>query len=52
MKNFFGNHLAENYKELVGNLLKSLQDIGASMSIKVYFLHSLLDIFPDNCGDE
>ena len=39
--------LAENYKEL----LKSLQDIGANMRIKVHFLHSHLDKFPDNCGD-
>ena len=32
-------------------LLKSLQDIGADMSIKVHFLHSHQDKFPDNCGD-
>ena len=28
---------------------KSLQDIGANMSIKVDFLHSHQDNFPDNC---
>ena len=27
VKNFLGNHHAENYKELVEKLLKSLQDI-------------------------
>ena len=32
-------------------LLKSLQDIGANMSIKVHFLHSHLDKFLDNCSD-
>ena len=37
MKNFFGNHQTENYKELVEKLLKSLQDIGTNMSIKVPF---------------
>ena len=32
-------------------LLISLQDISAYMSIKVYFLNSHLDKFPDNCGE-
>ena len=31
LKNFLGNHWAKNYKKL----LKSLQGIGANMSIKV-----------------
>ena len=44
VKNFLGNHWAEN-KELVEKLLKSLQDIGANMSIKLHFLHSHLDKF-------
>ena len=38
--NFLSNRWAENYKELVEKLLKSLQDIGANMSIKDHFLHS------------
>ena len=42
-KNFWGNCRIEEYKELVERLLKSLQDIGANMSIKVHFLHSHLD---------
>ena len=37
VKNFSGNRRTENYKELVGKLLKSLQDIGANMCIKVNF---------------
>ena len=32
-------------------LLKSLQHIGTSMSIKVHFLHSDLNKFTDNYGD-
>ena len=47
-KNFWGNRRAKNYKKLMEKLLKSLQDIGA-MSIKVHFLHSNLDEFPNNC---
>ena len=37
LKTVFGNRQAENYKELEQNLLKRLLDIGANMSIKVYF---------------
>ena len=51
MKNFLGNRRVDNYKELVEKLLKILQDIVAYMRIKVHFLHSHLDKFPDNCGD-
>ena len=51
VKNFLGNRLVENYKELVEKLLKSLQDKGTNMSIKVHFLHSHLDKFPDNWDD-
>ena len=50
VKNFFGNKKASNYKELVANLLSSFEDIGAKMSIKVHFLHSHLDRFPENLG--
>ena len=50
VKNFFGNKKVSNYKELVANLLSSFEDIGAKMSIKVHFLHSHLDSFPENLG--
>ena len=50
VKNFFGNKKASNYKELVANLLSSFEDIGAKMSIKVHFLHSHFDHFPENLG--
>ena len=36
VKNFLGNEKASNYKELVVNLLESLQSIGANMSIKIH----------------
>ena len=49
--NFWNNRPDENYKELVGKLLKILQEIGANRSIKVHFLHSHLYKFPDNCSD-
>ena len=49
-KNFLGNHKPENYKELVGNLLQCNDRLGCNMPVKLYFLHSHLNVFPKNCG--
>ena len=49
--NFLGNKRADNYTELVEELLLSLQDLGCRMSIKVHYLHSHLSEFPENLGD-
>ena len=43
---FFGNRRAENYEELVNNLLQSYQKLGCNMSEKIHFLHSNLNFFP------
>ena len=51
VKNFLGNRLAKNYKELVIKQLKSLCDITTNISIKVYFLLSHQDKFANNCSD-
>ena len=51
VKNFLGNHKALNYVQLVENMLTKYQEMGANMSIKVHFLHSHLDRFPENLGD-
>ena len=48
--NFLGNIKAENYRLPVGNQLQAFQMLGCSMSVKVYFLHSHVDYFPDNLG--
>ena len=37
VKKFLVNRPAENYKEFVTRLLKSLQDIGANTNLKAYF---------------
>ena len=34
----------------MGKLLQSYQDIGCNMSLKIHFLDSQLDFFPDNLG--
>jgi len=42
---FLGNRRAQNYEELVHNLLQSYLKLGCSMSLKIHFLHSHLDFF-------
>ena len=50
VKNFLGNHKAENHHQLIQNMLKSYERMGCRMSLKIYFLHSHLDFFPANLG--
>ena len=50
-KNFLGNFKAPNYRDLVKDLLTSFQQLGCNMSVKVHFLHSHLDYFPENLGE-
>jgi len=50
VKGFLGNRRAQNYEELVNNLLKRHQKLGCNMSLKIHFLHSHLDFSPDKCG--
>ena len=50
VQNFLGNHRAEQYAELVGDMLKARQRMGCKISLKTHFLHSHLDFFPPNMG--
>ena len=45
-----GNRRAQNYDELVNNRWQSYQKLGCNLSLKIQFLHSHLDFFPQNCG--
>jgi hypothetical protein len=45
-KSFLGNRKAENYHETVSDLLTAYK----VMSLKVHFLDSHLDFFPENLG--
>ncbi|CAH2100954.1 unnamed protein product [Euphydryas editha] len=47
---FLGNKKSENYEEIVNNLLKNFHDMGVNMSLKIHFLHSHLNFFPENLG--
>jgi len=48
--NFLGNIRAENYNELIEDMLSLYHKIGCNMSLKICMLHSHLDFFPDDCG--
>lgn len=50
IEQFLGNKRAQNYAEHVDNMLIGLNNIGASMSLKLHFLHSHLDYFAENLG--
>ena len=47
---FLGKTRADNYKDLVEELISSFQKMGCNMSAKIHFLSSHLDFFPENCG--
>ncbi|UYV63393.1 hypothetical protein LAZ67_2003945 [Cordylochernes scorpioides] len=49
-KNFLGSDKVENYRDIVNDLLLSYKALGCNMSLKIHFLHSHLDFFPDNLG--
>jgi hypothetical protein len=49
-KHFLGNIKAENFQDIVRELLDSYQAFGCNMFLKIHFLHSHFDFFPDNLG--
>ncbi|UYV63994.1 hypothetical protein LAZ67_2006277 [Cordylochernes scorpioides] len=49
-KTFLGSVKVENYRDIVNDLLLSYKALGCNMSLKIHFLHSHLDFFPDNLG--
>lgn len=51
VQNFLGNRRSREYEQLVEDLLKSFKKLGSRMSVKLHFLSSHLDYFPENCGD-
>ncbi|GFU38630.1 uncharacterized protein TNCV_1495621 [Trichonephila clavipes] len=51
MSNFPGKKRSDDHMELVEFMLSNLKELGCNMSIKIHFLHSHLDRFPQNLGD-
>lgn len=50
VKNFLGNKKSPNYEEMVSKLLEDYKALGCNMSLKMHFLHSHLNFFPENLG--
>lgn len=50
-QNFLGNHKADNYVELVEEMLVRFKDLGCNMSLKLHYLNSHLHHFQHNLGD-
>lgn len=47
---FLGNKKAEDYVDLVEKMLTTYENMRCNMSLKIHFLHSHLDFFPENLG--
>ena len=47
---FLGNTSVPDYQACIEKLLKSYEDMGCRMSLKIHFLHSHLNFFPPNLG--
>lgn len=48
---FLGNVKDPNYKNIVKKMICDFRDIGCLMNVKLHYLDSHLDRFPDNVGD-
>ncbi|KAF2352327.1 hypothetical protein FHG87_016916 [Trinorchestia longiramus] len=49
--NFLGNHSSVQYQKVIEKLMENFRQLGARMSVKMHFLQSHLDYFPENSGD-
>ena len=49
-ENFLGNHKSPDYREGVQKLLIAYKKMECRMSLKIHFLDSHLDFFPENLG--
>ena len=49
--NFLGNNKADNYKDIVENLLINFKKMKVNQSLKIHFLENHLGFFPSNLGD-
>lgn len=46
-----GNNKSPDYKEIVANLVENYKKLGCNMSVKLRFLDSHVEYFPENLGD-
>ena len=48
---FLGSHRAENYQNIISNLLQKYKEMGCRMSLELHFLSSHFDFFPPSLDD-
>lgn len=51
IQKFLGNERAENYVDIVKNMIVAIKEIGVNMSLKIHFLNDHLNCFPNNLGN-
>lgn len=49
-KKILGNNNDPNNKKIVDDIMANYETIGCVMSLKIHFLHSHLQNFPENLG--
>lgn len=47
---FLGKHKSNNYRRIVAKMIEDFRKIGSHLPLKMHFLKSHLDYFPDNLG--
>ena len=45
---FLGNYKSDDYRNVVQSMVTNFQELGCRMSIKLHFLDSHMDYFPEN----
>lgn len=51
VNSFLGNYRSPFYREMIKEMLDAYHALKVNMSLKVHFMHSHLDFFPENMGD-
>ena len=50
-ENFLGNHKSQDYRQKVAEMMENYKKLGCLMNLKLHFLDSHIDYFPENLGD-
>jgi hypothetical protein len=50
-KDFLGNHKTAKYQDVFQDLLTSHKAMGCNVSLKIQFMESQMDFFPENLGE-
>ena len=51
VRNLLGKGKSDDHMQIIGDLLRNYRKMSVRMSLKIHFLYSHLDFFPNNLGD-